>query len=424
MRLSAMVALVALGASVLSAACSGDPEGSINVSLGEESDALSRAPAPTTLVVETLALDRTKKEIARVTLPASADASLGELPRGDVGALALTAFDASNRVLLRGETLYLQWGALENHTLDVFLQRTGELARVPRGPSAFDAKVATVAVGRYVLAANDTSTFLYDLLNLRPLDNPPVLSRNARSLVTFDTTAILIDESGADLFDLQLRRRDDLAAPAGATFAEVAGGATVRAPDGTQYVVGPTRPDGVPTDKILKVDPEGNVTVLTITVPRVGACSTWVEGRGLVIYGGNAGGEVIAPGATSSARLPFPEDGIRPCGATTLDGTHVLIVGNEARVLDLDCAADCKPVAWPGTLGIVRAEAFTLSPTAALVVGDDVNGNTRAVRASAEGPREVPLKTPRRGARLIALPQDGYAAIVGGGAAGIEQYVE
>jgi hypothetical protein len=420
----AMVALVALATL---ASCSDDPEGTINISLGEEGDALARSPAPSTLVVETVALDRTKKEIARVALPASSDASLGDLPRSDVGALAVTGLDASGKVLLRGETLYLQWGALENHTLDVFLQRTGELARFPRGPAAFDAKVATVAVGRYVIGANDTSTFLYDLLNLRPLESPPVLPRNARSLVTFDTTAIVIDENGADLFDLQLRLRDDLSPPVGATFAEVAGGLTVRATDGTQFVVGPTRTSGGPTQKILKVSSDGNLTALSIAVAREGACAAWVEGRGLVIYGGTAsapGAEVIAATASDSAGLPFPADDVRACGATALDGTHLLVAGKEARVLDLACAADCKPVPWPGTLDLARAEAFTLFPDAALVVGDDATGNTKAFRASAGGPREIVLKNPRRGAHVVALPQNGYAAIVGGGAAGIEQYVE
>src|SRR5437868_887234 len=105
----ATVVPVALAALV---SCSGDPEGTISINLGEETDALSRTPAPSTLVAETVALDRTKKEIGRVTLPASSDVSLGDLPRSDVGALAMTGLDSAGKVLLRGETLYLQWGAL------------------------------------------------------------------------------------------------------------------------------------------------------------------------------------------------------------------------------------------------------------------------------------------------------------------------
>src|SRR5688572_15626368 len=103
------IAMVALVAVATLASCSDDPEGTINISLGEEGDALSRSPAPSTLVVETVGLDRTKKEIARVALPASSDASLGDLPRSDVGALAVSGLDGAGKVLLRGETLYLQW---------------------------------------------------------------------------------------------------------------------------------------------------------------------------------------------------------------------------------------------------------------------------------------------------------------------------
>ena len=44
-------------------------------------------------------------------------------------------------------------------------------------------------------------------------------------------------------------------------------------------------------------------------------------------------------------------------------------------------------------------------------------------RATPGGPTEIPLKVPRRGARLIGLPVNGTAAIVGG-APSIEKYVE
>jgi len=37
---------------------------------------------------------------------------------------------------------------------------------------------------------------------------------------------------------------------------------------------------------------------------------------------------------------------------------------------------------------------------------------------------EIAVKSPRRNARLVALPIKGTVALVGGGAASIEQYVE
>src|SRR5437870_1445748 len=49
MRRMTMLALVLV-------ACASTPEGTVSITLGEENDALSRAPAPTTLVVETVGL--------------------------------------------------------------------------------------------------------------------------------------------------------------------------------------------------------------------------------------------------------------------------------------------------------------------------------------------------------------------------------
>lgn len=414
--------MVALAAVV---ACSGDPEGSVAITLGEEADALSRAPAPTTLVASALALDRTPKELGRTPLPADA-LPLGELPRSDVGAISVRALDAAGATLLRGETLYVQWGALENTTLEVFLQRTGELARPPRGPAELALTSAAVVVGRYLLGAAGTTTFLYDLLGLRTLDAPPALPRPAKSLAAFGTSALVVDEAGASVFELQSRRDSAVDAPAGASFAEIAGGATIGAPDGTQYIVGATRRSGGPSARVLRLDADGTLTAVSLASAREGACAAWVEGRGLVVYGGSdtaPGGEVLAPGATQSAPLPFPADPIAGCGAATLDGSRVLVAGAEARVIDVACAADCKPATWPGTLGLSRAEAAPLAPDAALVAGEDASGATRVLRASPAGVREVPLKTPRRGARLVRLPQDGFVMIAGG-APGLEQYVE
>jgi hypothetical protein len=91
-------------------------------------------------------------------------------------------------------------------------------------------------------------------------------------------------------------------------------------------------------------------------------------------------------------------------------------------VLDLACTAACAPIAWPDSIPLVRAEAFSLAPDAAFIVGDDASGATHAYRASATGLREVPLRIPRRGARLVATPIGAFAVV--GGAAGIEQYLD
>jgi hypothetical protein len=420
---------------LVAAACSGTPEGTVTIVTGEETEVLSRAPAPVTLLAEKIAADGSRTQLTRAQLPLDT-ISLGDQPRTEVGGIAVLALDAAGKPLVRGETLFVQWGALENTNLEVFIQRTGELARMPRGPGAIDPTVVTLLVGRYVLAASGTTTMLYDLLGLRPLSAPPVLPRPAKSIATVGTAALVIDEAGATTFDISDTSSFPLEAPPGGTFAEVAGGARVGASDGSQFIVGATRTAGGPTTRILVVDIEGKVSFASLTVPREGACATFVEGRGIIVFGGSAtgaGAEVLAPGSTLAAPLPFPPDPVRGCGATALDSAHVGIAGGTGaagdtgaglpvRVLDLACTTACTPAPWPDVIPLVRAQALALAPDAAFVVGDDATGASHAFRASATGLREVPLRFQRRGARLIPTPT-GTFVVVGGGI-GIEQYLE
>ncbi|MBX3261409.1 MAG: hypothetical protein KF782_17120 [Labilithrix sp.] len=409
------------------AACSGTPEGTVSLVTGDEVDVFSRAPAAVTLVAEKVALDGARTEIARAELPVDS-VRLGAQQRTEVGALAISGLDATGQVVVRGETLLVQWGALENTTLEVFVQRTGELARLPRGPEAFDPAVTAVVSGRFILAANGSATILYDLLALKPLASPPVLPRSARSLASVGTAVLVIDDEGATTFDLSDAASYPLDPPVGGAFGEVAGGATVTAPDGTQYVVGATRAAGGPTARVLVIDPEGASSFAALTAPREGACATFVPGRGLVVVGGDAGAagaELLAPGASLATPLPFPADPVKGCGATALDNGHVAVAGGgdaPVRVLDLACAAECAPATWADAVPLARAEAYALAPDAAFILGDDATGATRAYRATPAGAREVPLRVPRRGARLV--PTAIGAPVVVGGAAGIEQYLD
>jgi hypothetical protein len=411
---------------VLLASCSGTPDGTVNIVTGEETDVFTRAPAPVTLVTETIALDGTRTEISRAQLPVD-DVRLGDQQRTAIGALGVTGLDATGKAVVRGETLHVQWGALENVALQLFVQRTGELARLPNGPAAFDPVATTVIAGRYLFGANGTSTILYDLLALKPIDGaPPVLPRPARSVASVGTAIVVIDQEGATTFELGDGSTFPLTPPSGGTFAEVAGGLRTGSQDATQYIVGATRTSGGPTPRIFLIDAESKASFAALIVPREGACATYVEGRGLVVVGGDAAGagaEVLAAGAPLATPLPFPPDPVRGCGAATLDTSHVLVVGGgSARVLDLACTQSCAPLAWPDPVPLVRAEAFALGPDAAFVVGDDESGATHAYRVSATGTREIPLRIPRRGGRLLPTPT--RALTVFGGGPGIEQYID
>jgi hypothetical protein len=417
-------------------ACSSTPTATFTLTTGGEADALTRSPTPTTLIVQALDVDGNAQELARTALPAD-ELSLGDKSRTDVGALRVLAVDATGKQLLRGESLYVQFGALENSPLDVFIQRTGELARMPGGGAVLDAPRLGISVARYLVSASGTNMQIYDLLRLTTLTGVPALMRPARSLVVFGTAAIVIDEAGATTVDLSTGAASELAAPAGGTFEEIAGGATVTLSDTSAYVVGGTRATGGPSQRVLVITKDGGVSFATLAFAREGACATWVEGRGLVVMGGNAkdpGVEIIAPGAVQGAPLAFAPDGVKGCGASALDASHVVLAGGAgssvdvagsapARVVDLACATGCTPAVWPGALPLVRAESFARAQGVVLLAGDDATGASRVFRATAAGNQEIAVKAPRRNARLVALPIKGTAAIVGG-AAPIEQYLE
>ncbi len=430
--LSAVLAVLLAG----SVSCKDDPTVTVAITVGPELDAFSRTPAPTTLIVENVALDGTVTELSRAALPTDT-IGLGDKGRTDVGAFRLSATDATGKVLLKGESLFVQFGALQEAALEIFMQRTGELARLPNPPVALEAPRLGLAVARYVLAISGTSSFLYDLLLLKPAPSLGVLPRAAKSLGAFGTAALIIDDAGASTFDLSTGQSSDLPTPAGGTFAEIAGGASTEALDGAISVVGGTRPTGGASTRVFRIAADGTVAFAALATAREGACAAWVEGRGLFVYGGAAAdsaAEILGTGVALGTKLPFPSDPVKGCGATALDGSHVLVVGGvgspsdvggaaQARVIDLACTTDCKPTPWMGTLPLVRAEAIALAPDVALVLGDDASGASRLFRATAAGPKEITLKVARRGARMQALPVKNTVAVIGG-APEIEQYTE
>ncbi len=418
---------IGVAVTALALACSGQAEGTIVVEIGEEADTLTRAPAPTSLVVAAVALDGSVKELARTALPADV-IDLGDAAKEEIGAVRLTGLAADGRTVVRGESLFVQWGGLGASNLPVFVQRTGELARLPRGPSATSVSSAAIANGRFVVVANGTTSVLYDLLQLRALGSPPAFPRAARSTLTYGTVVVVVDEAGASSLDVSDGTSAEVTTPQGGSFSEVAGGLTYSAEDGTQWVVGATRAGGAPTAKALRLGPDGNLTFVTLAAPRSGACASWVEGRGLVVWGGSEGapgGELVLPAGTTGVALPYPPDASVGCGLATLDANRVVVAGGapgRVREIDLACAGACATRDWAADVPLARAEGFGLAGGATLFAGEDASGSTRVFRVTATEAREIATKLPRRGARLVASPTGG--ALLVGGAAGIEQYLD
>ena len=372
-----------LAISLLSA-CASDREAQVALVTGEETEVFSRAPAPTSMVVESVDLEGKVTELSRRAAPFG-ELDLGDHDESDVAALRIRAFDATNKLVVAGESLYFQYGALAEGTLEIFVQRTGELARMPTPPSAtFDAPLAEVLLGRYVLLVKGTSVSLYDLLGLRALQTPPVFKRTAASLTSYGSTALLIDAQGASSFDLSTGQEVDVPAPEGGNYGEVAGGLAVRAKDGSAFVIGATR-DGAPSARILRLSKDGKLSFASLVHPRAGACATWIEGRGLVVYGGGTAtdpaAEALVDNATTAAPLALPPDAVKGCGVAGIDGGRIVVAGGKgatgdtgmglpARSFDLGCGSNCTATTFQGVVPLVRAQALAVAGDAALFVGD------------------------------------------------------
>jgi hypothetical protein len=413
-------------------ACSSTPTGTIALAVGQETDAFSRAPAPTSLTVEKIDSSGHASTLATVALPADS-INLPDLSQDDDGIVRVSAKDDAGNVLLRGQSLPVTFGALAGLTLDVFVQRTGELARMPSDFDDRPSPVLASVYGRYALAAGGSSATgaLYDVFTLSALPNPPTLPRTPLSVASYGTVLLLIDKAGATAFDLADSTSTVVSAPDGGSFAEVAGGASLFASDGSQYVVGATRTSGDPTARVLKIDASGVASFVSLSAARLGAAAAWVEGRGLVVVGGSGaapGVEVLGAGATAGSALAFAPDATAGAGAAALDGAHVVVAGGTAapRALDLGCAPSASTTcttSWPPLPApLARASVYPIDKASAFVVGDDAAGTMHAYRIGPSNALEIALKIPRKLARTLALPT-GAIAIVGGGSKTIESFV-
>ncbi|HEX7666914.1 MAG TPA: hypothetical protein VF407_20435 [Polyangiaceae bacterium] len=431
--------MLALGALV---ACGSTPSGSLSITTGGETDTLTRAPAPTTLVVDAIDGDGGVTTLATTKLPATS-IDLGERNQDDIVDIRVQGKDDSGNVLVTGTTLPIELGALSGTSVPVFVQRTGEFARMPATLSdSREGPITQLIIGRYIVwsggAGAQSSSQIYDTATVSPFTAPPSLPRVPASLAAAGTDMLVIDANGATWLELSDSTTGDATAPSGGTFAEVAGGATFDDGEGVSYVVGATRLTGEPTPRVLRIDTDGTLTFLTLTEARLGASAAWVAGRGLVVAGGStngAGVEVMPPGATASpTALAYAADATIGASAAAIDGSHVLIAGgvNSAgnaaavRVFDLGCSGTCTPVAWTGapTTALVTSQLFSLgfdgNANDALLFGDDSTGASHVFRLGPTASSELQYKVPRRGARAVKLDVPAIAVV--GGANVVESF--
>jgi hypothetical protein len=411
----------------------GKPTGTLEVTTGPETDVFTKDPRPTHIVVEAYAPSGTPTTLGRAQLPGPLTVDLAEQKKEDIVTLRITARDDAEVVRASGSSLLLQLGVLADHTLQIFVQRNGELARMPcvLGDGREDPLLSILA-GRYVLVLGGTDaslapqTQLCDLMSLAAIPFPPKMPIVPMSIAPISIGELLVRDDGAQVFDFSSSTATAVAAPDGGTWAEVAGGPTVQGEGGAQYIVGPARRSGAPTDKILRLSSDGGKAFIRLGQARLGAAATWVSGRGLVVIGGSpmgAGVEEIPAGATTSTPLSaFPSDP-HTGAAAALDGSRVVVVRSDGTsvLYDLVCSQTCAPAAYSTDLGMPVVEAHGADADSVVAIGRAMDGSTHVFRLRQGSASEVPLKIARKNARAVRLPTGALA--IAGGSATIESFV-
>jgi hypothetical protein len=450
-RLSLLLAGVFAGASL---GCNSADSGTIQIITDDDAGTFTASPALTELQITAESADASTV-LATAQLPTST-IDLGQLSESaPVVSLNVTGFDSSKTPRVFGASLPIQYAALSGQTIPIFVQRKGALALLP-GPlsDARQAPVLAVIQGEFLLVAGGSdpslasTTQLFDFGALAAYGAPPTLPVAPESIALAGTVAWLIDSTGATYFDFSSGAYLAVPAPAGGSFADVAGGATVIDSTGAQYIVGGTRTTGKPTATILKIDPGdtsdasypyGKPSWLTLKAARLGSAAAWVDARGLVVAGGNTsdagpGVEIVDTTFTTSSALPLPADGSFGLGAAPLDAQHVLLAGGltpsfqsaDVRAIDLGCTPSASTpcvTSWGSLpLPLSSSQAFAWTASDGLLVGSEPgSGATHVFRLSPTAVTEVPTRMAHEAARAVWSPVG--SIVLFGGANRIESFV-
>jgi hypothetical protein len=439
----AAAAALAISAAILGACSSDPPVLMIDVITGQETDAFTKDPSVTRVDITAVSSD------GEVSLKASAapggSFDFGEVPDDLLFQFEVTGVDATGATVVRGRSLSgILLSAVSGDAVPVFAQRLRAWARPPGGlPAGHVGGPAVSLAERYVVSMGGSSatgadgaavdvklTEFYDLFAYGGAAGP-VLPRLPKSSVARTEVMLLIDDAGATWVDFSSGFYFEEALPEGlASFADVAGGKTIDAPDGRSFVIGATKTGAQPTKSVLVVNTDGSLDALELLSPRAGAAAAWLESVGLVVAGGNAtdpGVEVLAPGATAFASRPFPPDGTEGAGAVVADPERLALVGGvlegapaQARTLDLRCSSACAPILLPAAsipIALASTTAYALGSGEVIAIGDEVSGDalTRTFLVTLNEPSaiELPLREPRKGASTVPAP-NGTLALLGG----------
>jgi hypothetical protein len=417
---------------------------------GQETDTWTGSVAATQVNVETVELlSGLRSTITTVPAPATQVTLPVGLDPTAPSRIEATGLDATGAKVVWGATVPYTGGDLAAYGAAAFVARSGGWSRAPEGlAQPHMHSVIVQALAKYVIAlggdavgsANLTMPDTYDVSLWQTFSGVPQLPSTPKSLVVgyavdpdgidTDVELLMIDDTSASWFNVTLGITDvAITAPTGLTFAEIAGGQAIALPDNTVYVVGATRQDGAPTDKVLRISASGTFQTLVLGTPRVGAAAA-VVGNALVVAGGSAtgaGAEVLNAGETAFVPLAFPADPTAGAGLAAFDMTKGILVGGKdpstgmaatIRTLDTSCTASCT-LADSATLPVAlsRTQVFALAPTQWLALGESDDGENHAYSIGTSGSQlsvvEKVFREPRKGATPVLLPNS-QVGVLGG----------
>jgi hypothetical protein len=405
-------------------------------------DPFAQSPAVTTIALDGISSDGGVTSLVpaqALSQTGQTTIDMGNLDESDTYAIRFTGFGADGGTLVQGETLPIELGAIAASTLPVFVQRTGTLAQMPvQLPDSRTAPLLGILGGEYIFEAGGTSedagttTNLYDLIAYTPLADPPSFAYPPLSMALSDLQVLVIATVSGTTSGtwLDTTTGDTTAAtlPSGssATWDDVAGGLTVLADDGTEFIIGATRQTGAPTAAILVVSTSQTLSWASLNTPRLGAAAGWAPAvGGLVVAGGSttgAGVELLGEAATLASNLSYATDPSTGGGLDALDSSHMLYVaGSSAHIIDLKdlgCdASTCTEGTWDASLPVSLsfAQVFDIDTNSAFVVGESEDGGSLAYRVSSSAVEPIPfaVSPPPAHARGVRLPM-GPIAVVGG----------